>query len=228
MCYSVESSAKTTLISLIAIIILLQSGVPHFQWLGVVLIGWCLMQFAEFLLWLTDPRKGCSSVNKLITATLIPFTLCLQALCPAIGSFFVKPWVQCKQLRRIFILFYSIISVSVMLVYFYGRPVKYCTTVTSNGHLDWFVSEWPVIVIGTKRLIATTLWQIIIIIPFIVLWDVSYKAVFAFCILPLIGYFYGFTTDSNGSIWCHFASFTSITSLIMYGLYKYNIYNILK
>lgn len=228
MCYSVESSAKTTLYSLIAIIVLLTSGVPHFQWLGVVLVGWCSMQFAELLLWLTNPRKGCSAANKLITVSLIPFILCLQGICPAIGSFFVKPWSLCNQSQRIFIMAYCVLSVLFVLFYFYGSPVKYCTTVTSRGHLDWFVSEWSNIELGVKRLFAITVWQIIIIIPFLVLWNISYKAVFAFCILPLFGYFYGFTTDSNGSIWCHYASFTSIVSLVMYGLYKYNIYNILK
>ena len=228
MCYSVESSAKTTLYSLISIVVLLTSGVPHFQWLGVVLIGWCSMQLAEFLLWLTNPRKGCSIANKLITVTLIPFILCLQGVCPAIGSFFVKPWAECNKSRQQFIAIYSIVSVVLILVYFYGSPVKYCTTVTEKGHLDWLVSEWNTVELGVKRLFATTIWQIIIIIPFFVLWNISYKAVVAFCILPLFGYFYGFTTDSNGSIWCHYASFTSVVSLIMYGLYKFNIYNILK
>ena len=92
MCYSVESSAKTTLYSLISIIVLLTSGVPHFQWLGVILIGWCGMQFDELLLWLTNPRKGCSAANKLITTTLIPLVLILQPLGSVLGSFFVKPW----------------------------------------------------------------------------------------------------------------------------------------
>ena len=231
MCYSVESSAKTTLYSFVAIVILLTSGVPHFQWLGVVLIGWCSMQFAELLLWLTNPRKGCSPANKLITLTLIPFILCLQALAPALGSFFVKPWAQCNETRRLFIMIYSIITVLSMLIYFYGHPLKYCTTVTPSGHLDWFVSEWYELSdfgFTIKRILATTIWLIIIVIPFIVLWDISYKVVIAFCILPFIGYVYGFKTDSSGSIWCHYASFTSIVSLIAYGLYKFNIYNVLK
>jgi len=228
MCYSVESSAKTTLYALVAIIVLFNSSVPHFKWLGVILIGWCGMQFAELLLWLTKPRKGCTPANKLITVTLVPFVLCLQSLAPAIGSFFVKPWSQCSQNRRLFIVTYSIFSVLIILIYFYGNPVKYCTTVTPQGHLDWFVSKWRTIELGIPRLFATTIWQLIIIIPFIWLWDVSYKAVIAFCILPLFGYFYGFTTDSNGSIWCHYASFTSIVALLMYGLYRYKVYNILE
>jgi hypothetical protein len=110
----------------------------------------------------------------------------------------------------------------------YGNPVKYCTTVTPKGHLDWFMSEWKSVELGIPRLFAITMWQIIIIFPFIWLWDVSYKAVIAFNILPLFGYFYGFTTDSSGSIWCHYASFTSIVALLMYGLYRYKVYNILQ
>ncbi len=88
MCYSVESSAKTTIISLTAIIILLKSNVPHFQWLGVILICWCGMQFDELLLWLTNPRKGCTTTNKIITSTLIPLVLILQPLGSILGSFF--------------------------------------------------------------------------------------------------------------------------------------------
>jgi len=228
MCYSVESSAKTTLMSFVAIIVLLNSKVTHFQWLGVVLIGWCMMQFAEVLIWLANTKKKCTFTNKVITIALIPLILCLQGICPVIGSFFVKPWNQCDEPRRLFIVTYSVALTLLMLIYFYGNPVKYCTTVTKTGHLDWFVSEWNILEFGIKRLFATTVWQIIIIIPFIVLWDVSYKAVIAFCVLPLIGYFYGFTTDSNGSIWCHYASFASIVSIIMYGLYNFNVYNVFK
>ena len=142
------------------------------------------MQFAELLLWLTNPRKECTTMNKVIT--LIPFVLCLQAFLPILGSFFVKPWDKCNEGRRFFIVIYSVISILSMLVYFYGNHVKYCTTVTPEGHLNWFVSEWSVLELGIKRLFATTIWQIIIIIPFMVLWDISYKAVIAFCILPWI------------------------------------------
>jgi len=186
------------------------------------------MQFAELLLWFTNPRKGCTTANKIITMTLVPFILCLQGLLPILGSFFIKPWDKCNEGRRFFIVIFPVISILSVLVYFYGSPVKYCTTVTPEGHLDWFVSEWSVLELGVKRLFAITMWQIIIIIPFMVLWDISYKAVIAFCILPLFGYYNGFTTDALGSIWCYYASFTSVVSLIAYGLYKFNIYNILK
>ena len=40
MCYSVETSLKTTLLSLFSIIYLLSSGIPHFQWIGRSRINW--------------------------------------------------------------------------------------------------------------------------------------------------------------------------------------------
>ena len=107
MCYSVESSAKTSLFSLVAIIVLFTSNVPHFKWIAMILVGWCSMQFAELLLWLTNPRKSCTLMNKLITFTLIPFILLLQPIVATLGSLFVKPWSQCSQKRKLFIvLFY--------------------------------------------------------------------------------------------------------------------------
>ena len=71
MCYSVESSLRTTFISLICIIYLIKSNIPKFQYLGSVLIGWCVMQFAEALIWMTDPTK-CTTINRLLTIILIP------------------------------------------------------------------------------------------------------------------------------------------------------------
>ncbi len=222
MCYSVESSAKTTLYSLIAIVVLLTSGVPHFQWLGVVLIGWCGMQFDELLLWLTNPRKGCTSANKLITVTLIPLVLILQPLGSVLGSFFVKPWNQCEQNRKWFIVLYSVMIIVSMLYLFFKNNKKLCTVVTPSGHLNWW-SGTP----GFSPLLYL-LWGVAIIFPLFLLWDMSYKIIFIISLLPLFGYHYGLTTDSNASIWCYYTSFTSIVSLIAYGLYKFNIYNVLK
>jgi len=223
MCYSVESSAKTSLFSLVAIIVLFTSNVPHFKWIAMILVGWCGMQFAELLLWLTNPRKSCTLMNKLITFTLIPFILLLQPIVATLGSLFVKPWSQCSQNRRLFIVLFSIISSLLLVLHFYGKKVKDCTTVTSEGHLDWWISKYP----GNKP-IAYTLWLIILFIPILMLWDVSYKVIIAISILPLVGFIYGLRTDSKGSIWCHYTSYTSIIGLLVYILYKFKIYNILK
>ncbi len=222
MCYSVESSAKTTLYSLTAIIILLRSGVTHFQWLGVILIGWCGMQFDELLLWLTDPRKGCTTANKLVTLTLIPLVLILQPLGSVLGSFFVKPWNKCDQNRKLFIVLYSVLIIVSMLCVFFRKKQTLCTTVTPKGHLNWLLNKS---VFSSELLYF--LWGVAIILPLLLLWDASYKLIFIISVLPLFGYHYGLTTDSNASIWCYYTSFTSIVSLIVYGLYKFNIYNIL-
>jgi hypothetical protein len=47
-------------------------------------------------------------------------------------------------------------------------------------------------------------------------------------IFPLIGFMYSLTTDAKDSIWCYYSSFSAIAMLIVYGLYKFNIYDILK
>jgi len=225
MCYSVESSAKTTLLSLTAIIVLIRSNVPHFQWIGAILIGWCGMQFTELLLWLTNPRKSCTPMNKLITLTLIPFTLLLQPCGTVFGSFFVKPWSECSPLRKTFIVICVVMSF-IMVSYFYSDPVKYCTTVSPNGHLNWSLT-YNSENLTTEYIRTYYIWALAILFP-ILLWDISYKIVVAISIIPLLSFFIGLKTDSSASIWCHYTSFTSIMALILYGLYKFNIYNILK
>ena len=223
MCYSIESSAKTSLYSLIVIILLFSSNIPHFKWIALILVGWCGMQFAELLLWLTNPRKSCTTANKIITFTLVPFILMIQPLCATVGSLIVKPWAKCSNNRKLFIVLFSIFSTIMLIMYFYGNITKQCTTVTSEGHLDWWLSKYEV-----TKYKAYVNWLIIISIPIFVLWDMSYKLLVALFIMPALGFIYGLRTDSKGSIWCHYTSYTSIISLVVYGLYKFKIYNILK
>lgn len=226
MCYSVESSAKTSLYSLIAIIILFSSNIPHFKWIAMIIVGWCGMQFAELLLWLTNPRKSCSMMNKVITVTLIPLVLILQVWGPLFGSFFVKPWPQCSKNRKLFIIFFAIISSLMMVIVNYSKREKYCAVVTNEGHLHW----WPWLYSPNKnyKLGYHYLWLLFTVFPVFMLWNVSYKAIIAISIIPLLGFFYGFTTDSSASIWCYYTSYTAIVSILVYALYKFKIYNILK
>ena len=116
MCYSVESSLKTSSISFLAIVYLLSSNIPHFQWLGIVLIGWCGMQFDELLLWLTDPRKECTKWNEIITMSLIPFTLASQPLFALWGSLYVFPWKTLSNIRKHFMIFYTLLCI--LIIYF--------------------------------------------------------------------------------------------------------------
>jgi len=227
MCYSVESSAKTTLLSLVAIVVMLGSNVPHFMWIGLIMVGWCGMQFAELLLWLTNPRKSCTPMNKLITLTLIPLVLVSQPLCPLFGSFFVKPWSACNDKRKLFIVGYAVIAAFLMLVYFYKGAEKYCTVVTPGGHLHWWLTAFTPNY-KTDNLVAYYIWLFMVFFPIVMLWNISFKAIAAIAVLPMFGFFYGLMTDSKSSIWCHYTSYTAIISLVMYGLYKFNIYNILK
>ena len=226
MCYSVESSAKTSLLAFISIAILFSSNVPHFKWIALMMTGWCSMQVAELLLWLTNPRKSCTTINKVITLTLIPLILVSQPILPILGSFFVKPWSQCSQNRRMLIVGYSIAISAVFLYYFFHNPTKYCTIVTPQGHLQWFLKNSENIELEMPY--GYHIWVLILAIPAMLLWNISYKALFVVLLFPLFGFIYGLTTDAKDSIWCYYSSFSAIAMLVVYGLYKFKIYNILK
>lgn len=228
MCYSIESSAKTSLLSLVAILLLLQSNVPHFKWIAMTLMGWCSMQFAELLIWLTNPRKSCTMINKLITVAVIPLVLLSQALLPLFGSFFVKPWSGCSKNRKLFIIVFTIISCLTLLIVFFHKPQKYCTVVTNDGHLHWWLFNYKPQSNLQYYKEYYYFWLFLTIFPLLMLWDISYKAIISISILPILGFYYGFTTDSSASIWCHYTSYTAVIAIILYALYKFNIYNVLK
>lgn len=140
------------------------------------------MQFAELLLWFTNPRKSCTTINKIITLTLIPLVLFLQSIGSILGSFFVTPWKNCSDSRKSLIIWYSVITLIALLVYFYGNLNKVCTTVTRDGHLNWWPSNYSVP-------ISFIAWAIMIIAPLIVLWDASYKMILFLIIVPAFGFF---------------------------------------
>jgi len=221
MCYSVESSIKTTTISFLAIVYLLTSNIPHFQWIGITLIGWCGMQFDELLLWLTNPRKGCTKWNQLITMTLIPFTLISQPVFLLWGSLYVFPWAKLSQLKKLFMLGYTVMCTIIIYFVHFFKPNKTCTTVTGQGHLSWATSKHV-----RNSNVFTPLWLLIIALPLFILWNKNYLFILLLSSLPLIGYYLGSYTDSHGSIWCFYTSYSSIIASIALFLYTNNIYRV--
>lgn len=219
MCYSIESSLRTSGFSLLAIIYLLNSGIPKFKYLGAVLIGWCAMQFAEALLWISDPQK-CTSANRLITLIIIPIVLALQPLGCVWGSLFLKTWNENKK----FIISYTIF---VVLLLFIHRHIinpllfeyKDCTIITPQGHLDWSTD----VPLKNKKfnivnIVVMILWLMLIFYPLNKFWGEG--RLWPFYIIPIMGLIYGFFTDSPGSIWCHITSYSSISAIVFLFLHK--------
>ena len=223
MCYSVESSLQTTIISFLAIVYLLSSGIPHFQWIGIMLIGWCSMQFAELLLWSTNPRKQCTLWNKIITLTLIPLVLALQPLGSLLGSLYAIPWKKSTEFRKNFIIFYSIFIILAIYFAHFFQISKTCTIVTRKGHLHWNTS--PYINYGYDYTIYC-LWSIIIIIPLLLFWDKNKLMLFLLLLIPFFGFIYGMYTDGKPSIWCYYTSYASIIASVLLFLQQTNIYKI--
>jgi len=221
MCYNIESSAKTTIFSLAAIIYLLSSGDPHYKWLAITLSGWCMMQFAELILWSTDPRKGCTDLNKLITMTLIPFILIMQSLGSLFGSLYVIPWSKSSEFRKNFIKYYSLYIILLVGYFHLYNPFKICTTVTKGGHLDWST-------LNNINMIMYFIWAVLIIIPLFMFWDKNIIILFCLIFIPSLGFLYEIlNTDSRGSIWCYYTSYTSIIASGFLFLKQLGILNII-
>ena len=224
MCYSVKSSLKTTLVSLFAIIYLITSGIPHFQWIGITLIGWCGMQFAELLLWMTKPRTSCTLWNKIITLTLIPLVLALQPLGPLLGSLFVIPWKKSTEFRKKFMIYYSIFIILAVCFYHFFNISKTCTIVTPQGHLYWNTTPY---IKNDNNYSIYILWLLIIIFPLLMYWNKNMFMLFLLILTPLFGFLYGLLTDGRPSIWCYYTSYTSFVASALLLLYQTNIYKII-
>lgn len=227
MCYSIESSLKTTLISSFAIVYLFSSNIPHFQWIAVTLIGWCLMQAAELLLWLTDPKKSCTEMNTIITMTLIPIVLILQPLGSLYGSLYIIPWNQSSDFRKIFfIVFTTLITCIIGFIYWY-KPYKCCTTVTPSGHLYWSTFKYH----AKSSHIDIQLYilcGVIILIPLALFWNKNFFGIILLTIVPFFAFLYGgLFTDAKGSIWCFYTSYSSIIASVLLCLKQLGVYNML-
>jgi hypothetical protein len=224
MCYSKESSLYTSTISFVAIVYLLSSGIPHFQWLGVTLFGWCAMQFAEYLLWSENPRKECTENNKLITATLIPLALFLQGVSAMLGAFFVYP---ANVLNPYALASVAVSAATIYAMHFYNAD-KMCTVVTKEGHLNWSRrSDWSV-ASPAEITVGYYYWAFVIFCPLLFLWNRSRLFLAALVVLPALGFFYGQNTDSGASIWCYYTSWSSIIAAGGLALKQAGIYDVLR
>lgn len=203
---------------------LFSSNDPHYKWLAFAIFGWCIMQFAELLLWLTNPM-GCTEFNKLITMTLVPFALILQPLGALFGSLYVIPWAKSTDFRKRFIVLYSILVVLAVSYMHYYKSYKTCTTVTRGGHLDWSTSD-PNLPDTPINVVLYFIWGLMISLPLFMFWNKNISAVLAVVFIPAFGFAYGLlNTDSRASIWCYYTSYTSAIASAFLLLKQTKIYD---
>ena len=229
MCYSVESSLFTTLLSLIAIIILWTSGINKYKWLALTLMGWSAMQFSELILWLTKPtksEKNCHIVNKITSVSLIPLSLMLQPLGSLYGSLFETSWQKSSETRKLFIIIYTFIILFVVFFSFFYPLKRICTVVTPEGHLNWCLNAWPLL---RKKSIyyifRFSIWGALIILPLLLFWKNKLELMLI-VFVGFVGLIYGLfftdsTTNGGASVWCFITSFSSILFVIIMFLDKY-------
>ena len=210
MCYSAESSLKTSAVSAAAIIYLLCSGIPHFQWLGITLIGWCGMQFAEYLLWTTNPDISCTYLNTVITMTLIPVVLILQPVGSMLGSLFVIPWSKSGDVRKMAITAFVCVNIFIIWYFHFYDVQRNCTIVSQEGHLNWNTTKYdPQDNLHPFYVFIYFVWAIIIGLPLLLYWNRSWLFMSLILTMPIFGFVYGLYTDSKASLWCYYTSYTS-------------------
>jgi hypothetical protein len=183
------------------------------------------MQFDELLLWLTNPRKGCTIWNKIITLTLIPLVLMLQPLGSLFGSLYVIPWNKSSTFRKNFIIYYTIFIILSVLAYTFSMPYKFCTIVTPKGHLHWNTSKHRNYI--SYDYFIYFLWAFLIALPLILFWNINNLPIYLLLIMPLIAFIYGLYTDGKPSIWCYYTSYASITAIILLLLKQLKLFDIM-
>jgi hypothetical protein len=161
-------------------------------------------------------------MNEIITMSLIPFTLLSQPLFSLWGSLYVFPWKTLSKLRKQFMIFYTVMCTLIIYFVHFFKPDKTCTTVTKDGHLSWSTTKYVI-----NNHLFTPIWAILIALPILLFWNKKYILVLLLLIFPIIGYQLGKYTDSQGSIWCFYTSYTSIIASIALFLKQFNIYNFL-
>lgn len=228
MCYSATSSLRTSLISAFAIFYLLSSGIPYYQWLGVMLIGWCGMQFAEYLLWSTNPRQGCTEMNQLVTLTLIPLVLVLQPLGSLWGSILIIPWNKSSTFRKQFMVLFSFVVFAFICYFQYYNIEKSCAVVTPNGHLHWHTNHYDEKQIyDPVNIFIYFAWAFAISLPIFLYWRKSWVFMSALLTMPVFGFIYGLYTDSKASLWCYYTSYTSMIATAALALKQFGVIDLM-
>ena len=208
------------------IVYLLSSGIPYYQFYAGILFGWCTTQFAEYLLWITNPQDGCSEMNHILTMTLVPIVLILQPLGALLGSLFLIPWDKSSSSRKQFIVVFSALIVGLVFWAEFYDIQKTCTIVTPGQHLHWHTSNFNFDKITSQsQVVIYTIWAILIITPLVVYWKKHYVFLAIALIAPSFGFVYGLYTDSKASIWCYYGSYSSIWGIIALALTQSGITN---
>lgn len=157
--------------------------------------------------------------------TLIPTVLILQPVGALLGSLFVIPWSKSSDIRKNFLILYPALIIALVCVKHFYKPEKVCTTVTPGGHLFWRTVNHEN---SPLDMVQYVIWSTLIMLPLLIFWDKSFAVIVLLCVLPIFGFNYGFlTSDSRGSIWCYYTSYTSVIATTALLLEQTGVYRII-
>ena len=146
--------------------------------------------------------------NKFITLTIIPMILIMQGLGALYGSLYVTSWHDLSIWMRSFFVVYTVVFVFMIFYSQYGNIESMCTTVTPDGHLYWNTRVQSSVLPSTDT--QTILFHsVVLALPLLILWKNKIELLY-FLAIPFLAVLYSTRTDSAGSVWCYFTSFSSV------------------
>ncbi|MBF0501362.1 MAG: hypothetical protein HQM09_14575 [Candidatus Riflebacteria bacterium] len=204
MCFSAPSSLVAGSCSYGVAVYLHRRNHPRFKWAAVALMGITMMQWAEGLLWLGNPRI-CGLINMVLTVGLIPVALLAQAWGPLLGSVYEFPIRPRKHLFLPLLFAGLAFVIAVRWAYW---PIF--TQITPQGYLNWWSPQNPPV----YELWVYSLWACIIGMPFLLWWRPFWQSLVIVSwgwLWAALSYLY---TDNAASNWCFFVSFYSLFLLV--------------
>jgi hypothetical protein len=198
MCWSLEVSVITGLVSYsIALYLWMRNDGPD-QWLAITLFTFSTIQWAEALLWYDEDKNKLESkscLNKITTQYAIPIILASEGLANLYGAYLAGHNVNNQTFA---------IYICITIMYFMWINKRSTATTLSKEHnLKWF---------SDNSIIECLVFFLILTYPFFKYYEntTSLTLIIVSVFLLLM---YSFTKDSFGSNWCFLANILSIIAL---------------
>lgn len=214
MCYSLEASIITYLVTLPIFIFFILSKNLDYKIVGIIFTYIIQMQLLEGLMW---ADQSCTGLNQIASRLSVYFTL-FQPMVVFLAVMYINKQRGQKVNPN---LVYAMVPYFIFLVYHLLqkiRPSDLCTTPYKNGD-HWLVWKW-------NRVKYPIIWLISLFIPLFFLYKnkitsvislamiyIAVSFVISFLLLPKNGYL--------GSIWCFAQGFLAVLLLAYYFYQKY-------
>jgi len=210
MCFDWQSSLTSWAISTGASWYLYKRNKNYDRWNAGFITCFSTIQLLEAGIWKTDPSKGVTENNELLTK-LILVGLSAQPLVQTYGAYVFTQETVLWYATWVFVgfLIYSIWRI------LKAKPGDFYSTIGSKGHLVWHSTNGEKGKEGVFGTWSGVLYLLGIFIPLFFMKDYGGLPLMAIGILTAAYVLYIAGPGEFGSMWCYTAIFYSVVALVM-------------